>query len=199
MHENDLRNELAGRLEMLEPGLQLVATNYPLPNAHGTRGFVDILAHDRHRATVVIEIKRSNSTAREALHEVTIIVDIGVVGTQEAGSPEVFARLVTRPLWRRGRLRRSGIFMRQQQIRTDEELLAELAGWAGLSQVSFASSASPAVPSHWQSLLQRLQRCLAGNDVWSRVLPAWLAEVAEGLPDSDVRIVVFNPCDLLGA
>jgi hypothetical protein len=370
MHENDLRDRLAGRLEILEPGLRLVATNHPLPNAHGTRGFVDILARDRHGATVVIELKRSNSTAREALHEVAkyvellnreqgipasslramivstqwnellapfsrlvatwshslhgvrltlsedatrivhaepvkplpaarergltpehhlfffrsrderdaawtellrraaevagddligvdfdhtvpasvpgpyllylalgrvdpedrrtalldryasyiaeedyddreaclrarvlahILKGIGVPGTQEIGSPEVFANLVTTPLWRRGQLRRSGVFLRQQQLRSDEELLAELAGWAGLSQSSFAGSASPAIPSHWQSFLEHLQRCLLGNDVWSRVVPAWLAEVAEDLPHVDVRIGVFNPCDLLAA
>jgi Endonuclease NucS len=76
MHENDLRDRLAGRLEILEPGLRLVATNHPLPNAHGTRGFVDILARDRHGATVVIELKRSNSTAREALHEVAKYVEL---------------------------------------------------------------------------------------------------------------------------
>jgi hypothetical protein len=370
VHENDLRDQLAGRLDMLEPGFQLVATNHPLPNAHGTRGFVDILARDRHGATVVIELKRSNSTAREALHEVAkyvellnreqglpasslramivstqwsellapfsrlvstwshslhgvrlalnedetrivraepvmplpaarergltpehhlfffrspgqrdaawmellqraaevagddligvdfdhavpasvpgpyllylalgrvdpedvrtallhryasyiaeedyddretclrarvlahILKDIGVPGTQETGSPEVIASLVTAPLWHRGQLRRSGIFLRQQQLRSDEELLAELAGWAGLSQTSFAGSASPAIASHWQGFLQHLQRCLVGNDAWSRVVPAWLAEVAEDLPDSDVRIGVFNPCDLLAA
>lgn len=50
--------------------MKTVDTNYHLPNSEGTRGFVDVLARDRHGKFVVIEIKRSDSTAREAIHEV---------------------------------------------------------------------------------------------------------------------------------
>lgn len=41
-----------------------------LPNKLGTRGFVDILAHDELGRYVIIEVKKSKSTFREALHEV---------------------------------------------------------------------------------------------------------------------------------
>jgi len=68
--EQHIRDHLATDLDILEPGLTLIRTNYPLPNAYGTRGFVDILARDADGALVVIEVKRSNSTAREAVHEV---------------------------------------------------------------------------------------------------------------------------------
>jgi hypothetical protein len=69
-NEDLIREELAKKLDLIQPGLELVKTNYPLPNAHGTRGFIDILARDRNHVFVVIEIKRSDKTAREALHEV---------------------------------------------------------------------------------------------------------------------------------
>lgn len=70
-YENELREQLANHLDLIEPGLCLVGTEYPIANAKGTRGRIDILARDRHRSWVVIELKRSDSTARQALHEVT--------------------------------------------------------------------------------------------------------------------------------
>jgi hypothetical protein len=68
--ETQLRDELAARPSLVEVGLSTIAKNYHLPNSEGTRGFVDVLARDRHGTFVVIEIKRSDSTAREAIHEV---------------------------------------------------------------------------------------------------------------------------------
>ncbi|MEA2234495.1 MAG: hypothetical protein QOD83_4311 [Solirubrobacteraceae bacterium] len=67
--ERTLRTALAQRLELFEPQLSLLGEEVPLPNAQGTRGFVDILARDENGYYVVIELKRSDSTAREALHE----------------------------------------------------------------------------------------------------------------------------------
>lgn len=70
--EYDLRNMLVRNLELIEPGLRPVQfEERPLPNAHGTSGSVDILARDRHQMWVVIELKRSRSSSRHALHEVT--------------------------------------------------------------------------------------------------------------------------------
>ncbi|HWD81404.1 MAG TPA: endonuclease NucS domain-containing protein, partial [Kribbella sp.] len=42
----------------------------PLPNAAGTRGRIDILARDIHDSWVVVELKRSDKAARDAIHEV---------------------------------------------------------------------------------------------------------------------------------
>jgi hypothetical protein len=68
--EDRIRDQLAERLEIIEDGLRLIATNYHVPNAKGARGYIDILARDRHGTFVGIELKRSDKTAREALHEV---------------------------------------------------------------------------------------------------------------------------------
>jgi hypothetical protein len=64
-----LRGELSKRLELLEPGLTLRAIEYRLPNRQGASGSIDILATDRYSATVIIELKKNNQTARQALHE----------------------------------------------------------------------------------------------------------------------------------
>ncbi|MFE9673397.1 endonuclease NucS domain-containing protein [Streptomyces sp. NPDC006259] len=65
-----IQNALADRLGVIEPGMKLIKENYHLQNSAGTRGFVDILARDRHGIFVPIEVKKSDNTAREAIHEV---------------------------------------------------------------------------------------------------------------------------------
>jgi len=67
--EARLRDELSRRLELLEPGLTLRSVEYRLPNRQGASGSIDILATDRYSANVIIELKRSNQSARQALHE----------------------------------------------------------------------------------------------------------------------------------
>lgn len=54
----------------MEDGLELIETEYKLPNPIGGKGFIDILARDRFGLLVVIEIKRSDATARQAIHEI---------------------------------------------------------------------------------------------------------------------------------
>jgi hypothetical protein len=74
--ESELRDAIASRLDLLEPGLQRVATEYPIRDAVGTTGRIDILARDRFGHFVVIEVKRSTSAAREALHELYKYVEL---------------------------------------------------------------------------------------------------------------------------
>lgn len=61
---------MAEDLGKLEDGLELIETEYKLPNPIGGKGFIDILARDRFGLLVVIEIKRSDATARQAVHEI---------------------------------------------------------------------------------------------------------------------------------
>ncbi|MGW0504376.1 endonuclease NucS domain-containing protein [Micromonospora sp. NPDC003241] len=76
MSEKDIRDQLAKQLQLIEPGLMFVATNYPLPSDVGSRGLIDILARDATGCFVIIELKRSDSTAREALHELAKYVEL---------------------------------------------------------------------------------------------------------------------------
>ncbi len=89
--ETDVRDSLATRLDLIEEGVQLVDTEVALPNAVGTKGFVDILGRDRLGNIVVIEVKRSDQTAREALQEVLKYVELL---RREHGHPEHRLRLV---------------------------------------------------------------------------------------------------------
>ncbi|QBK29886.1 endonuclease NucS domain-containing protein [Roseitalea porphyridii] len=67
--EAEIRDFLAQNLDMIEPGLVLQKKEQHLPNDDGATGFVDILARDQKGRIVIIEIKKSNATAREAVQE----------------------------------------------------------------------------------------------------------------------------------
>jgi hypothetical protein len=69
MNEAAIRDHLAANLDLIEPGLRLIKKEYALPNLLGARGFVDIVARDSFGHIVIIEIKRSENSARAALHE----------------------------------------------------------------------------------------------------------------------------------
>ncbi len=68
--EDKIRDHLADHLNILEEGLQLVRKEFRLPNPGGAGGRIDIVARDRLGHFVVIEIKRSDQAARQALNEV---------------------------------------------------------------------------------------------------------------------------------
>lgn len=68
--ESAIRDKLALNLGVLEEGLQLLDIEKYIPNQQGTKGFIDLLARDKNDKYVIIELKRSNSASRDALHEV---------------------------------------------------------------------------------------------------------------------------------
>ena len=68
MLEAELRDLLAIQVNVLEPGLALVEKEKYVPSTLGTRSFIDLLAHDSEKRWVLIELKRSDAAAREAIH-----------------------------------------------------------------------------------------------------------------------------------
>ena len=67
--EDAIRDYLADHLSLLEPDLRLVKTEYRLPNPEGAGGRIDILAKDRFGQFVIVELKRSDQSARQTLSE----------------------------------------------------------------------------------------------------------------------------------
>ncbi|MGO8927743.1 MAG: endonuclease NucS domain-containing protein [Limisphaerales bacterium] len=67
--ENRIRDYLTQHLDLLEPDLKLIKPEYELPNVIGAGGRIDILARDRFGNYLVIEIRRSDQAARQALNE----------------------------------------------------------------------------------------------------------------------------------
>jgi len=57
------------QLALIEPGLTLVAREHYLKNPGGASGFLDIFARAANGQLVIIEIKRTDAAAREALQE----------------------------------------------------------------------------------------------------------------------------------
>ncbi|ANJ95111.1 endonuclease NucS domain-containing protein [Serratia plymuthica] len=68
--ENELRDLICERIELLGDDLTLLNKEKYIPNSLGTKGFIDIYAKDKDNNHVLIELKRSNQAARQALHEV---------------------------------------------------------------------------------------------------------------------------------
>lgn len=68
--EKDIQQSLASNLDKIESGLELTGVEIPLDNAIGSGGRIDILARDRFGLRVIIELKRSNQSARDAIHEI---------------------------------------------------------------------------------------------------------------------------------
>jgi hypothetical protein len=70
LSEAQVRDLIATNIECLKGGLTFLDKEKYIPNTLGTRSFIDLYATDNKNRHVLIEIKKSNSTAREALHEV---------------------------------------------------------------------------------------------------------------------------------
>lgn len=68
--EGEIRDKLINTLHILDKTLVFLDKETYLPKNLGTRGFIDILAKDEKGHLVIIELKKADSTAREALHEV---------------------------------------------------------------------------------------------------------------------------------
>jgi hypothetical protein len=79
VNETEFRDYLATHLDLVEPGLSLLKTEYALNNLDGAGGRIDILARDTFGHIVCIEIKRSDNSARATLNElskyVTLLVE----------------------------------------------------------------------------------------------------------------------------
>lgn len=67
--EEQIRDFLADNLDFISPQLTLIQKEYYLPAKIGSKGYVDILAKDNFNNFVIIEIKRSEQAARQAISE----------------------------------------------------------------------------------------------------------------------------------
>jgi hypothetical protein len=69
MKESQIRDLLIQNLHILNPNYKFLSKEAYLPSEIGTRSFIDILASDGNGKYVVIELKKSNVSARQAIHE----------------------------------------------------------------------------------------------------------------------------------
>jgi hypothetical protein len=67
--ESEIRDQLARDLDLIETGLSLIDKEVLLPNDKGAKGFLDIFCRTVNGKYLIIEVKRSDAAAREAIHE----------------------------------------------------------------------------------------------------------------------------------
>ncbi|MBA3546218.1 MAG: DUF91 domain-containing protein [Nannocystis sp.] len=97
MKENVIRDKLAANLSVLEAGLTLLKVEPHLPDSLAS-GFIDILARDRMGLLVLIELKRSDSAARQAIQELFKYISLVV---RNFGVPRSKIRcLIVSTTWR---------------------------------------------------------------------------------------------------
>lgn len=69
MNESQIRDLLVNNLYIFDPHYKFLEKEAYLPSNVGTKSFIDILAQKENGIYVVIEVKKSNTTARQAIHE----------------------------------------------------------------------------------------------------------------------------------
>lgn len=79
LNEGEFRDDLCNKLDRIEKGLVLIKSNYIVRTAQGASGSFDILARDRYKNFVIIEVKRSNAVARQALHELAKYISLFIL------------------------------------------------------------------------------------------------------------------------
>ena len=67
--ESEIRDQLARDLDLIETGLSLIDKDVLLPNDKGAKGFLDIFCRTANNKYLIVEVKRSDAAAREAIHE----------------------------------------------------------------------------------------------------------------------------------
>lgn len=67
--ESIIRERISTNLEILEPNLKLVAQEHLISMPDGKKAYIDILAKDDFGCFTVIELKKSNQTARSAIQQ----------------------------------------------------------------------------------------------------------------------------------
>lgn len=68
--EEKIRDWLSQNLSFIDPELTLIEIEYHLQDTIGSKGYVDILAKDKLNNFVIIEIKRAEASARQAINEI---------------------------------------------------------------------------------------------------------------------------------
>ncbi len=98
MTEATLRDMIAKDIEVLEQGLVLLSKEQYIPHSLGTKGFIDLYAKDKNGNHVIIELKKSDASSREAIHEVFKYVE-GVKAHLGANDNEIRV-IVASTKWR---------------------------------------------------------------------------------------------------
>ncbi|WAJ70203.1 endonuclease NucS domain-containing protein [Catenovulum adriaticum] len=70
LSESQIQEILCANVDLIESGLTFLKKEQYIPNDLGTRGFIDIYARDKNGKHVLIELKKSNASSREAIHEI---------------------------------------------------------------------------------------------------------------------------------
>lgn len=75
MKESTIRDILFKNITRIDEGLTILGKEKYIPNTLGTRSFIDLYAKDEDNCHVLIEIKKSDASSRNAIHEVVKYIE----------------------------------------------------------------------------------------------------------------------------
>ncbi len=110
----------------------------------------------------------------------------------ETAYPHKLGSMLGEQGWKPGAIRRGGRYQ-NAAILPDVELLQQLTGLAGASDVWYACFASPRYEASWRHAIESARRCLAGNDSWSTAFRWFMDRTKQEAPTSSVSVSLFNP------
>jgi Endonuclease NucS len=111
---------------------------------------------------------------------------------RETGDPHKLGSVLGEQGWKPGAMRRGGRYQ-SAALLPDHELLLQLTGLAGESDVWYACFASPRHDASWQHAIQSAQRSLAGNDAWITAFLWFMERTKQEAPTASVAVSLFNP------
>ncbi|MCX4757096.1 endonuclease NucS domain-containing protein [Kitasatospora purpeofusca] len=201
--ESELRDLLATRLEVLEPGLSLVRCDFSLRDAPlGTRGRIDILARDRHGLWVIIELKRERSSSRQALHEIAKYAELLQRDKQLA--PDRIRALIVSTDWTELLVPVSNMARDWSHDLRGYELHVDVDGRLDADRVALL----PESPERYITPVHGIYLYASPRERdrgWrqirqiGRTLVRAARAIAQEPGDVDVTLRVYNPCDLVQA
>lgn len=150
MTEGELRDLLGAQIEVLEPGLILLEKEKYIPNKLGTRGFIDLVARDTSHHLVLIELKRSDASAREAIHEILKYVE-GVKSHLGVRDHEIRVFIVS-TTWKELLVPFSRFVTDSQISVRGINIAADPAGHLSATTVSPIATAKGRLLAHWHEL-----------------------------------------------
>jgi Endonuclease NucS len=115
----------------------------------------------------------------------------------ESAVPSDLYKIDNDPNWQITGYVGAGVFA-ETGAHEEEDLRRFLSGDdLGQSQLIFEGSANPRIQSRWESFCEQATGSLSGNPEWSILVPGWLEYAAKYPGDVNVRLKVYNPCDLV--
>lgn len=118
------------------------------------------------------------------------ILDLPYEIDVEISDPFKLSQMFSR--WEIKEIHRGGAALSNKDIRSDQDILYALTGFADENQFYFAASSNPSFDTHWRKFRQELNRSIDSNEQIYDILNRFLDDLGPNLNRDVVALVVFR-------